>query len=151
MKDVVKTLLCLFPETDIKKSIYNELTNTLIIDNEKISKISGNDETSGNIQEQTSIIYNLIKLLNNSIDTLCLANRNNHNNDNNNDVQQRHDFLNATLDGKNNILKIDFQNNKSIILNEEMINNSINNNKENLSTIFTKITDNNYLKRILII
>ena len=91
MKDVIETLLSCFPETDIKKLFYNELTDTLIISNEKISNISyESDEFTGDSQEIISILSKLKQQLNDSINnTLCHANRDNlniFNNDNNDNI-----------------------------------------------------------------
>ena len=96
MKDVVDTLLNCFPETDIKESIYKNITETLIIEGEKISKIESNEFT-GDIQEQNSTISNLIKLLNNEIT---------------NDIQHNNSFLNIILDERKMIKKINFQETK---------------------------------------
>ena len=124
MKNVVddskyqdNTLLGCFPDNDIKNSIFKTLTETLIIDDNIISKISESDEFSGSAQEQSSIIINLIKQLNNSVDTLRHANHDNSNifNDNNNsiiDEQLNNGFLNVTVDERNIIKKITFDDNK---------------------------------------
>ena len=116
MKDVVDTLLSCFPETDIKESIYKNITETLIIEGEKISKIESNEFT-GDIQEQNSTISNLIKLLNNSFDTLWHANSENSNifingsNENTIDNQHNYSFLNIILDESNMIKKNQFSRN----------------------------------------
>ena len=91
MKDVIETLLSCFPETDIKKLVYSELTDTLIISNEIISNISyESDEFTGDSQEIISIISKLKQQLNDSsINILWHANRDNlniFNNDNNDNI-----------------------------------------------------------------
>lgn len=56
MKDIIATLLSCFPEIDIKESIYkNLLTEALIIEGGKFSKIESNEFT-GNIKNKNSII-----------------------------------------------------------------------------------------------
>ena len=138
MEDVINTLLSCFPEKDIKKSIYSTLTKTLIIDNEKISEIiNESDEFTGDIQEQNSLIINLIKQLNNSLDTLWNANRdnsNNINNDNNDNTSDELRKLEVIFDENNNIKKITFQNNKLNKLNDETTIISNNNNQTLSST-----------------
>lgn len=114
MKDVVETLLSCFPEKDIKKSIYNVLSNTL----SNISFVS--DEFTGDSQELNTIINNLKTILNNSINTLWDANRDNSNNfindDNNNksDGQQKHLFLDVIIDERKMLKKSLFKT-KSLI------------------------------------
>ena len=104
LKDVVKTLLSCFPETEIKT-----LTDTLIINGEEISNISNEiDEFTGDSQEIISIIYKLRQQLNDSVNTLCDANHDNSNifkndsidnndNNNNNDNIDNNQNLSTTL------------------------------------------------------
>ena len=100
MKDVIETLSSCLQETNIKKSLYNELTDTLFISDIEISNIiSESDEFIWNNQEQ-----------NNSINTSWDANPNNSNNFNNNnnksDGQQKYIDDETTINSKNKANKI---------------------------------------------
>jgi len=110
---------------------------------------------SGSIQEQNSILSNLISLLNN--DTLFHANRDNSNNfnkdnnDNKNDVQQNNvegtappaqrRGLHVSLD----VIKDEKSNNKKIITKNKQINisnNEITKNNSIINLLSTRLDDN---------